>query len=232
MYSPNPKERYKEFLKISASQKRKLLSKIPPWPMYSPGTINAWLVFLGASPGDSPGEKPWDYDHNPTTNKPHPGVSEYKDSRGYWDGIRLYSEKIFYDLTPDQAYSLTMVRNFDPTQASVAPTGNNMKKAAKEVYQCFDTVIKPRLIIALGGVRNYSDPIFIGKSEEEFSGGFLFTSNKRGKRKWSATRGTWSTSEKWLYVTASGIHPSLQHVSKEDILNFFSKISNMARAVS
>ena len=229
LYSDNPKQRVDSLSIITCKEKRRILNTIDhKWPKYSPGSINSWLVFLGSSPGVSPGE-PWNYAHEPTRGKAHPGVSEYKDARGYWDGIRQFSKATFFDLSEEDAYSMTMVRNFDSTPSPSGPKGKHMLAAGKTAYEDLNKVVKPKLVIALGSVRKYADKLF---GKEEVRCGVLYTARKRRERKWTAKKGSWSTGETYLYVTISGVHPSLYHISKEDTLELMKEISNEARELA
>jgi hypothetical protein len=65
---------------------------VQPWPYGMPTSINPFIVFLGASPGNSPplsdprhrSLEPYDL---PTTGIPHWGITA-KDKRHYWDRVR------------------------------------------------------------------------------------------------------------------------------------------------
>ena len=127
-----------------------LVSQVPQWPAMSPGSLNAWLVFLGPSPGNSPGE-PWNYDPNSSIGCAHPGVSEYVDRRGFWNHIREYARAVLYELGANDAYAATMIRNLNPTQSATATRDWRMYIAAREVVEVLGKVIRPRLVIALGG---------------------------------------------------------------------------------
>lgn len=104
-----------------------------------------------------------------------------------------------------------------------------MRTAARQVVDVLDAVIKPVLIIALGGVRPYSDRAFGSlRGVRVVSRGVLHTSIKRQERPWSVSRGTWRSGHPFLYVSASGIHPSLPHVSQEATSQFLGELSHQA----
>ena len=112
-------------------------------------------------------------------------MSEYKDGKGYWDGIRQISEVIFFDLNKKDAYSMTMVRNFDSTPSPSGPKGKHMLAAGETAYEDLNEVVKPKLVIALGSVRTYADKLF---GKEEVRHGVLYTARKRRERKWTAKK--------------------------------------------
>lgn len=229
-YSSVPSERVAALKRTTEGTRDELLSQLPEWPLYSPGGLNAWLVFLGPSPGASPSETGWSFDPRPSIQGAHPGVSKYRDTRGFWNGIRAFAKAILWDLEPEDAYAATMVRNLDPRQSATAPQGIGMRQAAQEVHSILDAVVKPRLVIALGGARQYTDPAF--RNAHSVSGieaGELQTSLKGDPRPWCAIAGRWSTGQIYRYVSPSGIHPSLSHVSKEDAVRFLTEQSAAAR---
>ena len=116
---------------------------LPSWPVFSPGSLNAWLVFLGPSPGNSPGSS-WNYDPLPSVGGAHGGVAEYVDRRGFWNGIRKFARTIFPELSPTDVYAATMVRNLDPEQSATGPTGGHMYPAAIQVTEVLGKLIRPR----------------------------------------------------------------------------------------
>jgi hypothetical protein len=232
-YSADPRERIAalrgptlELLEL----RRQLLEGVN-WPRYSPGTLNAWLVFLGASPGASPGKLPWDYDPRPAVGRAHPGVAEYQDAKGYWDGIRLFSRTILSDMTHSDAYMATMVRNLDDAQSAVGPRGSRMKQAARDVSDVLDRIVRPAMVVALGSVRTYTNQVFAEWPRARARNcGCLRTAKRGDSRPWFSLSGFWSTGEPFLYLAPSGIHPSLRHVSLEDTLMFLSQQVLIVRA--
>ena len=231
-YSAQPQERVTALYQAPSNLRDDLMAGLPDWPIYSPGSLNAWLVFLGPSPGDSPGG-PWNYDWLPSLGRAHGGVAEYRDSRGFWKGIREYACAIFPELSPDDAYAATMVRNLDSKQSATAPTGGHMYPAAIEVTKILGKLVRPRLVIALGGARKHTDKAFQKNwaSISHMDSGTLYTAKKGNECRWFSLRGSWHTGEPFLYVSPIGIHPSLAHVSKQDSARFLDQQSKVARSL-
>jgi hypothetical protein len=227
-YSAEPRERVAA-LRGTTLELRRLLLEGVNWPRYSPGTLNAWLVFLGASPGASP-KGTWDYDPLPAVGGAHPGVAEYQDAKGYWDGIRLFARTILSDMTPSDAYMATMVRNLDDRQSALGPRGSRMYQAARDVSDVLDRIVRPAMVVALGSVRTYTDRVFAEWPRARArNSGCLRTALRGVERRWSSVSGFWSTGELFLYLAPSGIHPSLFHVSREDTLRFLSQQAHIVR---
>ena len=230
-YSAVPEERVAALKAATPELRDRLMSGLPSWPLFSPGSLNAWLAFLGPSPGHSPGAS-WDYDPLPSVGGAHGGVAEYLDIKGFWNGIRRFSTEVFPELAPEDAYASTMVRNLDPGQFAVAPRGAHLHLAAEEVRVVLGKLIRPRLVIAIGGARRYTDPVFQKlHGAGNYASGVLYTSLKGDKRPWHALSGTWASGEPFLYVSPSGIHPSLPHVSIADTVRFLREQSEAARSL-
>ena len=230
-YSGEPRERVAALADATEEIREALLNRVPEWPVMSPGALNAWLVLIGPSPGNSPGGA-WTYDPRPSIRRAHPGVAEYVDGRGFWNGVREYARAVFPELGDLDAYSATMVRNLDPVQSATAPKGPRMRIAARQVVEVLGEIIRPRLVIAIGGSRQYADPAFKALSNvRERRTGILYTSLSREERPWFSLVGSWKSGDPFLYVSPSGIHPSLRHVSREDSMVFLCKKSEEARTL-
>ncbi len=229
LYAAEPKKRVAALTKVTAPIRDSILAGFD-WPTASPGSINAWLVFIGPSPGASPGSRAWDYDPKPAFGGPHLGVSEYEDANGFWNGIRKFTRAVFPELSEHDGYAQTMLRNLDTTSSATAPTGRHMSQAAQTVLEVLNAAIRPRLIVAIGGARTYTDPVFRSDPRTApYSSGILFTSKQKQERKWLSLSGRWISGEPFLYVSPSGIHPSLPHVSTADSIEFLGRKSHEAR---
>ncbi len=230
-YSAAPDRRVAALGHATSDLRDTLMTGLPDWPMFSPGSLNAWLVFVGPSPGNSPGNA-WSYDPLPSTGGAHLGVAEYQDRRGFWNGVREYARTIFPELRPADAYAATMVRNLDPVQSATAPTGGHMYSAAIQVTEILGKLIRPRLVIALGGAREYTDPAFRRlPGIRDLDSGVLYTAKAGDERPWFALTGNWESGDAFLYVSPTGIHPSLRHVSRTDTLDFLRQQSETAQAL-
>ena len=229
-YSAVPQERVVA-LGHATSALRKVLMRGHGWPTMSPGSLNAWLVFLGASPGDSP-RLPWNYDPLPSVGVAHGGVAEYVDGKGFWNGIREYARTIFPELCPADAYAATMVRNLVPEQSATAPTGKRMPAAALQVAEVLGELIRPRLVIAIGSAREHTDRVFRKlPGAKEMDSGTLHTSKSCFTREWFSLTANWESGDAFLYVSPTGIHPSRRQLSREDTLDFLRRQSEVARAL-
>ena len=229
-YSAVPQERVTALKRTTTEQRTMLMDGLPDWPMMSPGSLNAWLVFIGPAPGNSPGGD-WDYDPLPSIGGPHPGIAKYVDGKGFWNGIRKYACAVFPELQSTDAYAATMVRNLDEEQTAPSPRdGTKMYPAANQVIQVMSKLIRPRLVISLGSAREFTNPAFEKIASEKHSG-TLLTARTRKKREWFSLAGEWETGDAFLYVSASGIGPSMRQVSLEDTLNFLRRHSNVARSL-
>ena len=231
-YSPIPKERVAALRQATPELRESLMQGLPEWPRKSPGSLNAWCVFLGPSPGVS--GKNWNYCWLPSIGGAHPGVSEFKDRKGFWEnGIRRYAHAIFPELKPSDAYAATMVRNLVPDESATAPTSRGrMRTGARQAIDALDKLIRPRLVIAFRDAGKYITPILEGMAgSNTFSTGTLYSSRAGNQHKWRSIRGAWESGEEYLYVCAVGIHPSRPQVSIQDTLDFLRQQSEAARTL-
>ena len=230
-YSAVPQERVNALSHTTSDQRTTLMAGHPKWPMMSPGSLNAWLVFLGPSPGKSGPN--WDYDPLPSVGGSHPGVEEYVDRRGFWNGIRKYARAVFPELRPCDAYAATMVRNLVEEQAATAPKGPHMHVAANHAVEALGKLIRPRLVIALGGARTYTNSAFQKNTDSRsLDSGILLSSKAANEHEWFSLMGRWETGEEFLYVSPVGIHPSIRQISREDTLDFLRDQSKVARSLN
>lgn len=228
-YSAEPAERVAALRKVTCEARDSILGSIE-WPVASPGTINSWLVFIGPSPGASPANQNWNYDPRPAFGGPHPGVAEYAEKKGFWAGIRNYTRAVFPELSTLDGYGQTMLRNLDTASSATAPKGAHMSYAAQAVFDVLEAVIRPRLIVSIGGARTYTDPSFQNSLKtKRHNSGVLLTALKGKECKWFSLSGRWATGEPFLYVSPSGIHPSIRHVSESDCMEFLCQQSLQAR---
>ena len=66
------------------------------WPRYWWGSLNAWLLFLGPSPGNS-AAKPidWEVEGYPSLGEPHIHFLTQQDSSGFWERMRQWVTNAF-----------------------------------------------------------------------------------------------------------------------------------------
>ena len=126
-----------------------------PWPAFWTGVSNPWLVFLGPSPGNSPGKvQAAGGLRAPTLGTPHPHVEEYVDSNGFWERIREWSHRSFalagvFD-SPRDSLSSVLVGNILATSA-----GDSSKLDASELRAGIPPAAKiirwlhPRLVVTM-----------------------------------------------------------------------------------
>ena len=231
LYSAVPKERVAALKTATPELRERLMSGLPSWPLFSPGSLNAWLVFLGPSPGNSPGEC-WNYDPLPSVGGAHGGVAEYQDGKGFWNWVRTVSIAVFSELTAEDAYAATMVRNLVPEQSAVGPQGAHMPSAAREALKVVGELIRPRLVISIGGARRYTDPVFRNvPGSRQVSAGFLYSSGQGNRHSWFALASNWPSGDPFLFVAPIGVHPSRRQVSLSDTMRFLREQSEVARSL-
>ena len=140
--------------------------------------------------------------------------------------------RVISELRPADAYAATMVRNLDPQQSATAPSGRPMDLAAIQVVDVLDKLIRPQLLVTLGGARKSSDQAILENTNAvSFDTGVLYTAKRRDKRAWLSLAGNWTSGEPFLYLSPSGIHPSLRHISEAGSLGFLRQQSDVARGL-
>lgn len=125
------------------------------WPAFWIGVSNPWLVFLGPSPGNSPGKMQTTAGPRaPTLGAPHPHVEDYVDSNGFWERIREWSHHSFalagvFD-SPTDSLSSVLVGNILATNA-----GDSRKLDASDLRAGTPPAAKiiqwlqPRLVVTM-----------------------------------------------------------------------------------
>jgi hypothetical protein len=79
----------KKYRNQTPDLEEKIRSIYKNWPKYWWGAANAWLVFVGPSPGNSKA-KPinWKTERYPTIGTPHPHFINRVDSTRFWPRLR------------------------------------------------------------------------------------------------------------------------------------------------
>lgn len=125
------------------------------------GAPNAWLVFLGISPGGSPPkgkECISNYKSQISFSKASNHIESFNDSRGekgFWGKIREYTNDIFPDLKDSEKYRTILAGNLidEQTGDSKELIKNNYQKdnilnGAKASMEICE-IVKPKLLICL-----------------------------------------------------------------------------------
>ncbi|HEY3324247.1 MAG TPA: hypothetical protein VGP72_27595 [Planctomycetota bacterium] len=102
------------------------------WPMFSAGALNAWLLFVGVSPGDStPGGVNLKTEHwFPTLGVRHPHAGYFRDDAGFWNKVRALTTDTLSSSLPPGAdpLELFMVANL-ADDLNAAPKDADVKRA-------------------------------------------------------------------------------------------------------
>lgn len=125
------------------------------------GAPNAWLVFLGISPGGSPPkgrECISNYESQISFSEASNHIEKFNDLKGetgFWGKIREYTKDIFPDLKDSEKYRAILAGNLLDEQAGdskILINNNNQKdnitngaKASMEICK----IVKPKLLICL-----------------------------------------------------------------------------------
>jgi hypothetical protein len=122
-------------------------------PYYWFGSANAWLVFLGSSPGGSPSGgkiKKSDYPSEISFNKTINHLLNYKDTNGFWNKIRSYSRDVFPNIPDDDLYKVIMAGNLvdDQQGNSKKLINEELQKGAADAFKAL-SIIRPKLVICL-----------------------------------------------------------------------------------
>ena len=110
MWAPDPKARLDAARALKDRTARKIVSKVERWPTFSPGSINAWLLFVTTKP-------PWwkdpfvEWPELPlTVGQPHEGFF-YPDPLGFWSEVRRWANELLrataHDWGPPEVVALT-----------------------------------------------------------------------------------------------------------------------------
>jgi hypothetical protein len=126
------------------------------WPAYWFGSANAWLVFIGPSPGDSPSASPvnWKRDRLPTLGKPNEHLATYRDGRGFWPRMRAWVGNAFAGAgiftEPGDAWAVTMVGNLASSAAGDASTipADELRRGLRATSAALK-LVQPRLVVPL-----------------------------------------------------------------------------------
>jgi hypothetical protein len=161
LFSPDPRIRWKHAKKYARERghglQKEIAERCADWPRYWWGVINAWLVFLGPSPGNSKSIRQidWKTDRFPTLGKPHELFKREVDSTGFWERMRQWTVEayklagIFCD-NEEAALGSTLLANVLDTREGDATkiTDEALLGAIPKVVTHLESV-RPRIIIPM-----------------------------------------------------------------------------------
>jgi len=125
LYANDPAQRLDAARALRGRAKKKVLARAPAWPPDSPGSCNAWLLFVTTKPPSWRDPlHPW-VERPLTLGEPHEGFL-YPDPIGFWDEVRRWAVELFRLQQPTwstaEALSLTTLVHVgaDPRHLAVA----------------------------------------------------------------------------------------------------------------
>lgn len=120
------------------------------------GAINAWLVFVGPSPGGSPAKAEvaarFSGDHVPVLGRPHPHFN-YPDTSGFWTRIQTWLFEAFRRgagiEAAEDALSLSLVTNLLEDQSADSDVLDTRLPEGLPRFRAVLGAARPRLVVAL-----------------------------------------------------------------------------------
>ena len=129
------------------------------------GSLNAWMVFVGPSPGGSPSESKKLNDlldaafhkRNPVLGRPHPSLY-YPDGQGFFDVVRewvngAYRSSGYFRRKSDEFAALSSFMTINLTKApegdATKVSRKGMERGATRFWQYVAPIMRPHLIVAL-----------------------------------------------------------------------------------
>lgn len=159
LFSPDPQIRWEASRDYAWQQGEALAQEIAEryaaWPKYWWGVGNAWLVFVGPSPGNSGGYQiDWDRERLPTIGQPHEHYRTQWDSRGFWDRMRGwpingYRQAGLFGDDSEAALSSVLLANVLDVSAGDAGQVTHLLPAAMPRVLDNLALVKPRLIVPM-----------------------------------------------------------------------------------
>jgi hypothetical protein len=100
LYAPEPAVRLRSARAVTGRAKRKVLKATGAWPAESPGSLNAWLLFVTMkAPSWRDPLHPW-VERPLAVGELHEGFL-YPDPIGFWDEVRRWSVELLRRFEPD-----------------------------------------------------------------------------------------------------------------------------------
>ena len=159
MYADDPRVRWpaaREARRLSEWSPVNIRGRYAWWPRYWFGTVSAWLLFLGPSPGNSPGGPiNWERDQFPTVGAPNEHFQRYEDGSGFWSSLRAWTIAGFelaeiFENDHAAALGMAMCGNVVETFAGDArkiPTPE-LERGMPAAARCI-ALVRPRLIVPM-----------------------------------------------------------------------------------
>lgn len=158
LYSPNPRLRW-EYAKARAGVlDKEIAERFEDWPRYWWGVANAWLVFVGPSPGHGGSTRSinWEKDRFPTLGKSHEHFRTQVDhKRGFWNRLREWTIEsyslsgVFIDDNEAALGSVLLANVLDTSEGeSKKISTESLQKAMPRVVTNLE-LVRPRLIVPM-----------------------------------------------------------------------------------
>lgn len=154
LYSNIPEERLTAALEVKEMSVIDQIKKIKQYFWF--GSANAWLVFLGTSPGGSSTKGKEDksnYKSEISFNEASNHLLNFNDSKGkkgFWEKIRGYAKELFPEIPESELYKIMLAGNLmDSMEGDSSKL--NVEELQKGAIESFDvlSIVKPKLIICL-----------------------------------------------------------------------------------
>jgi hypothetical protein len=125
LYASDPARRLDAARALQGRARKKVLARTPPWPPDSPGSCNAWLLFVTTKPPAWRDPLIQWTDRPLALGEPHEGFL-YPDPIGFWEEVRRWAVELFRLQQPtwstSESLSLSALVHVgrDPGQLTVA----------------------------------------------------------------------------------------------------------------
>ena len=160
LFDPDPGVRWKTAREFRQNNylaiKSKIESDFRDWPNFWWGGVNPWVVFVGPSPGNRPGQPiDWKKEKMPTLGEANTIVKTYEDKNGFWSRMRNWSIAAFelaevFRGEPEAALGSILIANIIPCNQ-----GNSSKIKDADLSAATPKAVKlisrlrPRLIVPM-----------------------------------------------------------------------------------
>ena len=209
LYANGPAQRLDAARALRGRARKKVLARTPAWPPDSPGSLNAWLLFVTTKPPSWRDPlHPW-VERPLTIGEPHEGFL-YPDPIGFWDEVRRWAVELFRSHEPawstGESLSLTTLVHVgsDPAQLAVARD-----------------LCRPRVIVFL------DEPAWQSASLDVATEPFSVPDPHRAGQVYE---GWWGTTAAGEVVGKSPQHPTMHRLYRADDLTAWLRAAPRPRA--